>query len=487
MFLLLLVLLSILLKCNAEAGASVRDPKKLLADGEREFRSKNYEDSLPLFNEAFALAESDDLKIKILYARYKSQAHLNRMATAIADLSNILELNDSHVLAYLQRANLQLVTGKCEEAVQDYKKVLALDDSKRDAHSRLPHAEECAKSLAQAELYRKSRQWAAMKKALTHAMEENRATSAPALLYARAEACMNIGSEREIEEALMDLGKVIRSEPYNNKAYNLRGRALLLQGEYISGRAHFQTCLANDPDNELCKESFRLVRSMLKCRDGSEKAEASKNWLEAVNILADCVLIDPKNQVFTRDILLRKARAALKSGDSNLALKEISAAVAFNHGTMHEAHFLLGEYYFGREDYDQALRSYRRALELDKDNRSYRDSIQKTEVAMKQAKSKDYYKILGVQRNADLKAIKTAYRKLALEFHPDKVKPEDEEEAKLRFHDIGEAYEILSDDEKRAKYDRGEDVLSNQPNQQHHHHAHGFPFHTHFNFNFRRG
>lgn len=65
---------------------------------------------------------------------------------------------------------------------------------------------------------------------------------------------------------------------------------------------------------------------------------------------------------------------------------------------------------------------------------------------------KDYYKILGVDRNADTKEIKAAYRKLALKHHPDK-NPEDSN-AEDRFKEINEAYEVLGDPEKRAKYDR---------------------------------
>jgi DnaJ-class molecular chaperone len=61
---------------------------------------------------------------------------------------------------------------------------------------------------------------------------------------------------------------------------------------------------------------------------------------------------------------------------------------------------------------------------------------------------KDYYKILGVDRKADDKAIKSAYRKLARKFHPDVNKGKDE-----RFKEISEAYEVLSDPEKRGRYD----------------------------------
>src|SRR6185503_5091566 len=61
---------------------------------------------------------------------------------------------------------------------------------------------------------------------------------------------------------------------------------------------------------------------------------------------------------------------------------------------------------------------------------------------------KDYYKILGVDRKADDATIKSAYRKLARKYHPDVNKGKDE-----RFKEINEAYEVLSDPEKRRRYD----------------------------------
>ncbi|NSW83275.1 MAG: molecular chaperone DnaJ [Syntrophothermus sp.] len=65
---------------------------------------------------------------------------------------------------------------------------------------------------------------------------------------------------------------------------------------------------------------------------------------------------------------------------------------------------------------------------------------------------RDYYEVLGVSRDASQEDIKKAYRKLALKYHPD-VNP-DKKEAEEKFKEINEAYEVLSDPEKRATYDR---------------------------------
>ncbi len=65
---------------------------------------------------------------------------------------------------------------------------------------------------------------------------------------------------------------------------------------------------------------------------------------------------------------------------------------------------------------------------------------------------RDYYDVLGVDRSADEQALKSAYRKLALKFHPDK-NPGDKQ-AEDRFKEASEAYAVLSDPEKRARYDR---------------------------------
>ncbi|KAK9433095.1 hypothetical protein V1505DRAFT_338346 [Lipomyces doorenjongii] len=70
------------------------------------------------------------------------------------------------------------------------------------------------------------------------------------------------------------------------------------------------------------------------------------------------------------------------------------------------------------------------------------------------AEETDLYEILGVKRTATSVEIKKAYHKAALSSHPDKAKPEEREEAEVRFKVISQAYEILSDEDKRRDYDQ---------------------------------
>ena len=67
-------------------------------------------------------------------------------------------------------------------------------------------------------------------------------------------------------------------------------------------------------------------------------------------------------------------------------------------------------------------------------------------------KKRDYYEVLGVQKGVGDDELKKAYRKLAKQYHPD-LHPDDKE-AEAHFKEINEAYEVLSDKDKRARYDQ---------------------------------
>jgi len=96
---------------------------------------------------------------------------------------------------------------------------------------------------------------------------------------------------------------------------------------------------------------------------------------------------------------------------------------------------------------DLSTRLFKQALKLDLKINCLKKPLQNNGLIMA---FKDYYKILAVAEDADSKAIKTAYRKLARKYHPD---VSEHKEAEEKFKEVTEAYEVLKDPEKRAQYD----------------------------------
>jgi len=109
------------------------------------------------------------------------------------------------------------------------------------------------------------------------------------------------------------------------------------------------------------------------------------------------------------------------------------------------------------EKFDQSVADFKSAIEqarLDGDDaavKALRADLKKAEADLKRSKTKDYYKILEVSRDCTEVEIKKAYRKGSLTHHPDKGG--DEEKFKL----VAEAYAVLSDPQRRERYDAGED------------------------------
>ena len=128
------------------------------------------------------------------------------------------------------------------------------------------------------------------------------------------------------------------------------------------------------------------------------------------------------------------------------------------------------------EEYEQAISTLNDAHEHHSSSDQVQSLLQKAHTLLKRSKSKDYYKVLNVPTDADELAIKRAYRRMTKQYHPDKAVTQgiEREQAQKKMAEINEAYEVLSDPELRARFDRGDDP--NNPEQQQGGPFHGSPF-----------
>ena len=116
------------------------------------------------------------------------------------------------------------------------------------------------------------------------------------------------------------------------------------------------------------------------------------------------------------------------------------------------------------EDFEDAIRTLEKANDNHPSAPQTQPLLQKAQTLLKRSKTKDYYKVLGVSADADERTIKSAYRSMTKKFHPDKAASQglSKEDSEEKMAAINEAYEVLSDPELKARFDRGDDPNSHE-------------------------
>lgn len=134
------------------------------------------------------------------------------------------------------------------------------------------------------------------------------------------------------------------------------------------------------------------------------------------------------------------------------------------YGLLYQAHTQ-----YQAEAYEAAMGTLQKAKENHPNAQSRIDQeIKQTQLELKRSKTKDYYKVLGLERDADERQIKAAFRRTVKIHHPDKAHKQGirKEDAEKKMAAINEAYEVLSDPELKARYDSGDDP-NDHTRQQH--------------------
>ena len=124
------------------------------------------------------------------------------------------------------------------------------------------------------------------------------------------------------------------------------------------------------------------------------------------------------------------------------------------------------------ENFEAAIGSLNSAKEHHPGAQQVNQLLQNAQIELKRSKTKDYYKVLGLPRDADEVQIKGAYRKMVKLHHPDKAHKLGitKDDAEKKMASVNEAYEVLSDPELKERYDHGDDPNDHEQQRQH-------PFH----------
>lgn len=272
----------------------------------------------------------------------------------------------------------------------------------------------------------------------------------------KGEAYLKMGNVNSLGDAQNVAMSILRSNNADPDALVLRGRAFYAQGENDKAIQHFRSAISYDPDFKDAVKYLRMVQKLDRLKDEGNAHFKAGRYQDAVDVYTSGLEVDSANRSINSKLLNNRAMCYTKLNNFTAAIADADKAVQLDPSytkakkTRAKA---LGE----SGDWDEAVRAYKAIQEQNPSEPGIAKDVRNAELELKKSKRKDYYKILGVSKDASETEIKKAYRKLAVVHHPDKNPGDDT--AEERFKEIQEAHETLVDPQKRERYDSGVDLM----------------------------
>ncbi|KAK9255159.1 hypothetical protein V1507DRAFT_453469 [Lipomyces tetrasporus] len=459
----------LLLACRADAVDVDPDlkPSVYLAKADALLTQGNFQDALQFYD---AAVKSDPQNYLSVFKRGATYLSIGRLTSAISDFDQALEMKPDFDSALVQRGKLRLKMGNWDGARKDFK---AATGSQK----------ENIESVAAAQ----SAEKAALKAKDAGNLDECIAYSSSAISYAsavtslrslRAECRLAKGL---IREAVADLIHLAGANPLS---FEPHVRIAQLQYLYLNDRdraiQQLAKCLHYDPDAKACKSAFRdykrIDKKIVKANEFKEKHMWSAFEKTIVSVGTDKEALLKKIEEMAAKV---EKEEKIPSGtprelevdlleascEAYLDLKRWGSGTTYCTRTLEYrpqsiiALLFTARVHLNNDEFDKAIEVLNKAKEVSGgQNQRVNSMLNEAHVLLKRASSKDYYKVLGVNRDATDKDIKKAYRTKTKEFHPDKyrgdLKPEQVEK---KMAEINEAYEVLSNPELRERFDGGDD------------------------------
>ncbi|KAI5792421.1 hypothetical protein DFH27DRAFT_485427 [Peziza echinospora] len=428
----------------AAPAAPTIDGEQYKQIGNKFYKQREYLKAVEQYTKALELEPKNPT-----YLSNRSAANLNanKYDAALSDCIEADRYLPNQAKTLLRMGKIQTALGRPDDALLTYSRISppASAKDKAPALQMAQHIKSAEKSLDMGN-------GSMALHALERAEEGLGSTVEPPKRWRilRGEANLKLNNPNSLGEAQNVAMSLLRQNAQDPDALVLRGRILYAQGDNAKAQAHFAEALRCDPDMRMARDYLKKARELEKRKEQGNEAFKRADYKIARELYTQALAVDPDNKgtnaklYQNRAITNTKLKAWAESiADCDEALK-LDPSYTKARKTRAKA---LGE----SGNWEEAVREYKAVLESNPEDTALRKELRNAEVELKKSKRKDYYKILGVDKNAGEADIKKAYRKMAIIHHPDKNP--DNPEAAERFKDIGEAYETLSDSQKRAAYD----------------------------------
>lgn len=437
--------------------------RKLLAAGQLAEALSHYHSAV----------EGDSKNYLTYYKRAAVFLAMGRSKSALPDLTRAIQLKPDFLAARLQRGNILLKQGNAHEAREDFVAVLQRSPDHEEARDQLMKVNELEAWQEEAHATYHQGDYSTAIGDLEKVIEIS--PWDPESRELRAECYIRLGDP---QKAIQDLTPATRLRTDNRAAFLKLSTLHYRLGEHHESLNQIRECLKLDQDDKDCFSHYKQVKKLSKQLDSAEEYIQEGRHQEAIEKYESVMKTEPDVVYYTN---LAKERICFCLVKQKLAAEAIDLCSEAHQRDPRNANVLRdrAEAYILNQEYEKAVEDYQEAREFDGDSNEIREGLERAQKLLKISRKRDYYKILGVGRNANKQEIIKAYRKLAQQWHPDNFQSEsDKKEAEKKFIDIASAKEVLTDPEMRQKFDAGEDPLDPEAQQgggggSHH----GWPFH----------
>ncbi|GAM89340.1 hypothetical protein ANO11243_073770 [Dothideomycetidae sp. 11243] len=427
------------------------------------------QDALTYFDVAVA---RDPKNYLTLFRRGAAYLQLGKHSQASHDFDRVLAIKPTFEGALVQRAKIKSRNADYDGALADYK---TAGKAGGQETKELEEAHGADKLSADAEI---AGDWGTCTSYADVAI--NVASGALGLRQRRARCRFEKG---EIIEGLSDLLHVAQMSSSEDTFLKLSSTYFYALNEPENGLAQIRKCMHSDPDSKACRKMLKTQKAIDKRLKQIRDLASKRQYNSAVKQLIkngeeEGLIEEIKSEVAS----LRGSGTIPSTAPSHLydSLVELTCEAYTEMNSLKKAQpwcdeallhnpnclpALIGKATreIEADQFEEALRTLNTAKEAHGNNQKVAELSQKAQTLLKRSKQKDYYKVLAVNRDADEREIKRAYRKLSKEFHPDKASQKGItlDEAQKKMASINEAYEVLSDPELKQRFDAGDDPNDN--------------------------
>lgn len=246
----------------------------------------------------------------------------------------------------------------------------------------------------------------------------------------------------DILAAINDFRAATKLEADNTQGYYKLSSLLYQKGHANDALKSIRECLKLDPEHKDCFPFYKKIKKI-------EKFMTEANSAFEENNFADCILSAQKILKNEKDVpmIIFRGKELLcscysKDEQTTEAISMCSEALEINQEP--NIYCDRADAYIQSEMYDDAIRDFKAALDMDQSFERAKEGQQKAQKLQHQAERRDYYKILEVKRTASKREIVKAYRKMAQKWHPDNYQNDEKMKkiAEKKFIDIAAAKEV---------------------------------------------